>query len=89
MSDTDRRVHAETGYAEVVRYNRAGAWYVEDKPNAPKSLVWRTRLPLGEIVEWVTEQPQNEVTYHFGLPGGLQFDKRVRDELARIGEGDD
>jgi hypothetical protein len=41
-------------------------------------------MPLGQVVEWVTEQPQNEVTYHFGRKGGLQFDKRVKAELERV-----
>lgn len=78
----DRTVHAETGYAEVVRYDRAGVWYVENRKR--DSVEWRTRMPLQHVVWWITEQPQNEVTYHFGRKGGLQFDKRVRDELARV-----
>ncbi len=83
----DRTVHAETGYAEVVRYDRAGAWHVESKPTGVPLLNWRTRMPLPQIVEWITEQPQDEVTYYFGRRGGLQFDKRVRAELERIGDG--
>lgn len=79
----DRTVHAETGCAKVVRYDRRGSWHIED--TGPLRVHWGARVTLGEAVEWITEQPQNEVRYHFGLKGGLQFDKRVRDELVRMG----
>jgi hypothetical protein len=79
----DRTVHAETPYARIVRYGRAGSWRIEDV--GPIRVHWGARRSLRDIVEYITEQPQNEVTYHFGRPGGLQFDKRVRDELARVG----
>ena len=73
MSD-DRTVHAETGYAEVVRYDRAGRWVIEDK--SPQQ--WRTPMKLDEVIEWITDQPEGEVKVHFGLPGGRQFDSRLR-----------
>jgi hypothetical protein len=84
MTD-DRTVHAETGYAEVVRYDRAGVWYVEDKQPIG-SLFHRARMPIREVVEWLVEQPTNEVKVYYGKPGGRQFDKRVREALAAIDE---
>lgn len=81
----DRTVHAETPEALVVRYDRAGVWRIEDK--GPVRRHWGQRLSLRDTVEWITGQDQSEVTYHFGRKGGLQFDKRVRDELARVGGG--
>lgn len=84
--NSDRTVHAETAYAKVVRYDRRGSWHIED--TGPLRIYWGARVRLGEAVEWITEQPQNEVTYHFGRKGGLQFDKRVKAELLRIEAGD-
>lgn len=80
---SDRTVHAETPEAAVVRYDRAGVWRIEDKGALRRH--WGRRFSLGEVVEWVTEQDQSEVTYHFGRSGGLQFDKRVKAELGRVG----
>ena len=77
---TDRTVHAETSTAEVVRYYAAGIWYIEDKTG--KS---RVRMRLRDVVEWVTEQPQGDVTYHLGRTGGRQFDSRVHAEFERVG----
>lgn len=74
-ANADRTVHAETGYAEVVRYDRAGTWYVEDRDT--NHLKWRTRMSLAEVVEWLTDQPEGEVTVHFGKPGGRQDRKSV------------
>lgn len=83
---SDRTVHAETPAAEVVRYERAGVWYIEDKAQGVyRGADWRTRMPLKHIVEWITEQPQRGVKYYFGRPGGRLFDKYVRDEITRIG----
>lgn len=83
---SDRTVHAETREAAVVRYDRAGIWRIEDKGALRRH--WGQRKSLRDVVEWITEQDQSEVTYHFARPGGLQFDKRVKAELERIG-GDD
>jgi hypothetical protein len=79
---SDRTVHAETPEALVVRYDRAGVWRIEDK--GPVRTHWGARFPLRHVVEWLTTQDQREVTYHFGVKGGLQFDKRVKAELERI-----
>lgn len=80
---SDRTVHAETPEAAVVRYDKAGVWRIEDKGALRNHC--GIRLSLGGVVEWITEQDQAEVTYHFGVKGGLQFDKRVKAELKRIG----
>lgn len=79
---SDRTVHAETPEAAVVRYDRRGTWHIEDKTALRQ--FWGKRLNLRDVVEWVTEQEQSEVTYYFGVPGGLQFDKRVKAELQRV-----
>jgi hypothetical protein len=77
MTD-DRTVHAETGYAEVVRYDRAGKWYVEDKGNhMVRPLGWRTQLRLSEVIEWMQDQPKGEVTVHWRKRGGKQFDAAI------------
>lgn len=41
-------------------------------------------MRLGEVIEWITDQPEGEVTVHFGRSGGRQFDSRLRylDESA-------
>jgi hypothetical protein len=79
---SDRSVHAETPEALIVRYDRAGIWRIEDTGAMRRH--WGRRFSLRDVVTWITEQEQKDVTYHFGLPGGRQFDKRVRDELARV-----
>ena len=80
---TDRTIHAETGYAEVVRYDRAGIWRVEAKPGALSTAVGRQRMSLGGVVEWLQDQESigESVTVHYGRTGGLQFDKRARAAL--------
>lgn len=70
----DRRVHARlvTG-AEVVRYNRAGKWYLEYEDGKK-----RYRLTVGDAVA-LAVRPLSEVFY--GLPGGEAFDRKVRAAL--------
>lgn len=69
----DRRVHAvlESG-AEVVRYDRAGKWYIEWPDGAMKP---RRRLNLSKAV-WHATSPGAVVNY--GVPGGQAFDSQVR-----------
>lgn len=73
MAD-DRRVHARmiTG-AEVVRYNRAGKWYLE-WPNGRR----RSQLTIGDVVALACT-PHCVIFY--GLPGGDAFDRKVRAAL--------
>jgi hypothetical protein len=76
---SDRTVHATSIYTVVVRYERAGKWYIED-------LLGPDRHPvsLAEAVRHVTAFWRHDVTIYFGRPGGRAFDAAVRRELARI-----
>jgi hypothetical protein len=68
----DRIVHAEHKVTrqEIVRYDRAGRWVLED-PYGPS----RT-LKVDEAVRIVTRDAGWYVVY--GQPGGRQFGARVR-----------
>jgi hypothetical protein len=68
--ESDRRVHAETQWLEIVRYNRRGQWYIESKENEN-----RRRVDVAEAVE-IERYPG--VVVHFGVPGGSTFDRKVR-----------
>lgn len=67
MSD-DRTVHASNGAREIVRYDRAGKWYVELKglPRIPVTLAQAAKE--ARSYGWV---------HHPGLPGGARFDRLV------------
>jgi hypothetical protein len=74
----DRTVHARYEGAEIVRYNRAGKWYIE-----PTDGRTRTRVNLAAAVEaarWGVENRQGVV--HYGAPGGSDFDLAMA-RLAR------
>ena len=69
----DRRVHAVTAIgSEVVRYGRAGKWYLEaaGEKRQPLSLAAAVRLAAG----W-------DADLRLGLPGGRMFDAAVRRKL--------
>lgn len=76
-SSEDRTVHARivtgTGVAEIVRYDRAGKWYVE--PTWGK----RTQLTMRDAAltaaRW-SEQVNGSVFYD--RPGGSAFDRIAR-----------
>ena len=75
MSD-DRRVHAVAGEWLLVRYNRAGKWYIEYEPprgrgSIPVKIAEAVRLAL--LWEEIAGG-----TIYFGLPGGGTFDRLVR-----------
>jgi len=73
---SDRRVHARTrGGWEVVRYDKAGKWYLELFPTAKV----RNRLSLREAAEYAVN---SDAEIFFGLPGGGQFDVTVRRMLS-------
>ena len=65
---TDRRVHAvlRTG-EEIVRYDRAGKWYVE---------YHRVRKPL-TVHEAAARACERGAQRFLGLPGGARFDRLV------------
>jgi len=71
---SDRTVHAEDMYVEIVRYNRAGKWYIEPKHgNAGRQKV---TLVLAAKRALVGLHMKGEI--HFDLPGGQAFDAKVR-----------
>ena len=70
---TDRTVHAVTrDGCEVVRYDRAGKWFIES-PHA------RRALTLREAAIVATESGAEA---SLGLPGGSRFDALVRERMA-------
>lgn len=78
-NSTDRTVHAtlRNQDAEVVRYDRAGKWYVEPRdPDLRRRK--RRHIALNEAVRLTVA----DGTWHEKLPGGLTFDARVRNALA-------
>lgn len=72
---SDRTVHvtivpASGDRIEIVRYDRAGKWYYEDRGR-------RRRLTLAEAVEFArVDRPA--VIWHEGRQGGKAFDAKVR-----------
>lgn len=77
MNDTDRRVHAEDGKRELVRYDRSAKWYVE-----PKAVLRPVKLegPLNidEAVIRARRMRANKGSIYFGITGGQRFDSAVR-----------
>lgn len=66
---SDRQIHATLRDGrEVVRYDRAGKWFVEGQH--------------GRRAVSVLEAAQTAIQYageiHYGLPGGSRFDSAVR-----------
>ena len=72
----DRRVHARSAEGmEVVRYDRAGKWYLEP----PKGLgLKRQSVKIGDAVRFAVWAAENGGAVHFGLAGGTTFDARVK-----------
>jgi hypothetical protein len=66
-SGSDRTVHAESDNAELVRYDRAGKWYVEYRDHG-----CRRCLTLAEAVDL-----SMGMRLRLGQPGGRRFDKMV------------
>ncbi len=72
---TDRTVHARTASGdEIVRYDRAGKWFVEF------ARFGRRQISLGEAVALAVE---DGAEWFAGRPGGSRFDDAVR--VARGG----
>lgn len=67
---SDRTVHACQPGMEIVRYDRAGKWWLEYDNGA------REQLTLREAVYLATRKGS---TIFLGRPGGQAFDRKVRD----------
>lgn len=74
----DRIIHAvcEDG-REVVRYQRAGKWYIEPKEGA------RRLVTIGEAVEVAAVSRLGGGSVYYGQPGGSRFDSAVAREVVR------
>lgn len=71
---SDRTVHAHYPGMDIVRYNRAGKWYLE--PTDP--LAKRQHVTLRDAVNqavWASMFGGGQV--FFGRPGGGAFDREV------------
>lgn len=66
----DRTVHAEfPGIAEVVRYNRAGKWYVEFSDGRK-----RRHVGVLDAAEVAADLVRRGGSIYYGRPGGGKFD---------------
>ena len=77
----DRTVHATgPGGRRIVRYNRAGKWYIE-MPGCRRQHRSINEAALVAAL-WVrTDQGQ----VHYGLPGGSRFDALIRRFVGHAG----
>lgn len=70
----DRIVHARYSGMEIVRYGRAGKWYLEpDHPTLKRQAVSMTDAAKQAV--WALA---NGGEVFFGRPGGMAFDRKVR-----------
>lgn len=69
----NRRVHAECDGFEVVRYDRAGKWYVESKDPGRK----REHVGIHEAAIRAFCAVTLGGQVHTGIPGGGTFDRWV------------
>ena len=76
--DTDRRVHAECERFAIVRYNRAGKWYIEFFASGK-----RQRIGVVDAAQRAYAAETLGGTVYSGLPGGQTFDRWVAVERAR------
>ena len=70
---SDRTVHAKLANGDhIVRYNRAGKWYIEHAEGGRRALtVHEAAGHAARAAEWFP-----------GRPGGQSFDAKVRAALA-------
>lgn len=71
----DRRVHATYDGMDVVRYDRAGKWYLEPRgyPALPRQKV--TVAEAARMARWGHENARGSI--YLGLSGGKTFDALV------------
>lgn len=72
---SDRTVHATYPFREIVRYDRAGKWYLE--PTHPGSK--RLRMSVTQAAKLAVRRLDSGGQVFFNRPGGQVFDKKVRD----------
>jgi hypothetical protein len=72
---SDRTVHASYRGMEVVRYDRAGKWYLEPRDRTLK----RQHVTLSEAVNAaIWGRKYGNGTFFLGLCGGTAFDAKVK-----------
>jgi hypothetical protein len=71
---SDRRVHAAYPGMEIVRYDRAGKWYLE--PTDPS--LKRQAVSIDDAVRSALWGLDHDGLIFFGKPGGAAFDAKVR-----------
>lgn len=73
---SDRRVHARLAgtHAEVVRYERAGKWYLEYPGGSRYRLAFSKAVAHGRVAKSGGGQ------VFLGLPGGSKWDEAVNGE---------
>lgn len=76
-SEDTRTVHARGGEIELVRYDKAGRWWVEG--NGSKERV--KTVADAVAIALMFERNGGEILLH--QPGGNQFDSKVRGARAR------
>ena len=81
----DRTVHAsiDGGGIEIVRYDRAGKWYIEiaadyGRPGLPAE---RFHVGVREAASRAHALRERGGVVNFGLPGGRSFDIMVKTHL--------
>lgn len=72
--ESGRTVHAEGEHIEVVRYDRAGKWWLEAK----RPMIPARPVPLRVAVQVAVDLWEDGGTIHLRRPGGTVFDARVR-----------
>ena len=76
--EDDRRVHAVVGAMDVVRYDRAGKWYLEPHdPSLPRQAV-NIDAAVNYIAWGVEQYGRSGVRVVLGRMGGTAFDRKVK-----------
>lgn len=75
--DADRQVHAVLDDEQIVRYDRAGKWFIEFSP--PRMRPAR-HVTVREAARRAVEMKEEGGTIFFGRSGGGSFDRAVRSE---------
>lgn len=79
MAD-DRTVHARCGDEELVRYDRAGKWFLEYRPARMRPA---RQVSVGEAVRLALEMIERGGSVIFRRPGGTTFDRKVRSKMEQ------
>lgn len=76
-SGNDRTVHARGGAVELVRYDKAGRWYVEGNGSKERVKTVADAVAIALMFE------RNGGEIFLFRPGGNQFDSKVRGARAK------